>query len=52
MGASKCKAHLESSAKLPCTAVVDGGAALGQLGGRFAMQLAMKKAREHGLGSG
>ena len=34
-----------------CTAVVDGGAALGQLGGRFAMQLAMKKAREQGLGA-
>lgn len=34
-----------------CTAVVDGGSALGQLGGRFAMQLAMKKAREHGLGA-
>ena len=33
-----------------CTAVVDGGAALGQLGGRFAMQLA-EKAREHGLGA-
>lgn len=35
----------------PCTAVVDGGGALGQLGGRFAMQLAMKKAKEHGLGA-
>jgi uncharacterized oxidoreductase len=35
----------------PCTAVVDGGGALGQLGGRFAIQLAMKKAKEHGLGA-
>ncbi len=35
----------------PCTAVIDGGSALGQLGGRFAMQLAMKKAGEHGLGA-
>lgn len=33
----------------PCTAVVDNGGALGQLGGRFAIQLAIGKAREHGV---
>lgn len=34
----------------PCTAVVDGGGALGQIGGRFATELAIKKAKEHGVG--
>lgn len=33
----------------PCAAVVDGGGALGQLGGRFAMQLAIDKAKAHGV---
>ena len=33
----------------PCAAVVDGGGALGQIGGAFATQLAIDKAREHGV---
>lgn len=33
-----------------CTAVVDGGGAMGQVGAGFAMDLAMAKAREHGVG--
>ena len=32
-----------------CTAVVDGGAGFGQVGGRLAIDLAMAKAREHGV---
>jgi uncharacterized oxidoreductase len=32
-----------------CTAVVDGGGALGQIGATFATHLAMHKAREHGV---
>ena len=36
--------------ELPCSAVVDGGGALGQIGGNFAAQLAIRKAREHGVG--
>jgi uncharacterized oxidoreductase len=33
----------------PCTAVVDGGGALGQIGAGFAMRLAIQKALEHGV---
>lgn len=33
----------------PCTAVVDGGGAMGQVGGAFATRLAMRKAREQGM---
>ncbi len=33
----------------PCTAVVDAGGALGQVGATFAMNLAIEKARQHGL---
>ncbi|MSR82910.1 MAG: Ldh family oxidoreductase [Candidatus Latescibacteria bacterium] len=33
-----------------CTAVVDGGGALGQVGAAFAARLAMSKAREKGVG--
>ena len=36
-------------AEKPCTAVVDGGGAMGQVGGDFAIRLAMKKAREQGV---
>lgn len=32
----------------PCTATVDGGSAMGQISGAFAMRIAMNKAREHG----
>lgn len=32
----------------PCTAVVDGGGAMGQVGAAFAAQVAMDKARENG----
>ena len=32
----------------PCTAVVDAGGAMGQVGAAFATRLAMDKAREHG----
>ena len=32
-----------------CTAVVDGDGAFGQVGGTFAMKLAIRKAREHGF---
>lgn len=32
----------------PCTAVVDAQGALGQIGGNFAMNLAMEKARQYG----
>ena len=32
----------------PCTAVVDGGGAMGQVGGDFATRLAMDKARQYG----
>ncbi len=32
----------------PCTAVVDAGGAMGQVGGAFATRLAMAKAREYG----
>lgn len=32
-----------------CTAVVDGGNAMGQVGATFATQLALRKARQHGL---
>ena len=35
----------------PCMAVVDGEATMGQIGGTFAMRLAMRKAREHGVGT-
>lgn len=34
-----------------CTAVVDGGGALGQVGATFATHLAMEKAREYGVGT-
>jgi hydroxycarboxylate dehydrogenase B len=37
-------------AERPCTAVVDGGGGLGQIGGRFATDLAIAKARQHGVG--
>ena len=33
----------------PCTAVVDGGGAMGQVGGTFATHLAIDKARQHGV---
>jgi uncharacterized oxidoreductase len=33
-----------------CAAVVDGGGALGPVGGSFAAALAIRKAREHGVG--
>lgn len=33
----------------PCAAVVDADGALGQVGGTFAMNLAMEKARQHGV---
>jgi uncharacterized oxidoreductase len=33
----------------PSTAVVDGGSALGQIAGRFATEIAIRKAREHGV---
>ncbi|MGB1716687.1 MAG: Ldh family oxidoreductase [Candidatus Latescibacterota bacterium] len=39
--------HIESDR--PCAAVVDGGGALGQIGGTFATQLAIDKARQHGV---
>jgi len=32
----------------PCTAVVDNGGGLGQVGGAYAMRLAIEKAKEHG----
>ncbi len=35
----------------PCTAVVDGGGAMGQVGATFATQVAIRKAREHGTGT-
>ena len=35
----------------PCTAVVDGESTMGQIGGVFAMRLAMRKAREYGVGT-
>jgi uncharacterized oxidoreductase len=35
----------------PSTAVVDAGGALGQVGATFAMNLAIEKARQHGLGT-
>ena len=34
-----------------CTAVVDGGGGFGQVGGRLAIDLAMAKAGEHGVGA-
>ena len=34
-----------------CTAVVDGGGAMGQVGAAFAARVAMDKAREHGTGT-
>ena len=33
----------------PCAVVVDGGGAMGQIGGTFATQLAIDKAREYGV---
>ena len=33
----------------PCTAVVDGGGAMGQVGGNFATRLAIDKAQHHGV---
>ncbi|MBI4530806.1 MAG: Ldh family oxidoreductase, partial [Candidatus Latescibacteria bacterium] len=33
----------------PCTSVVDGGGALGQIGAGLAMRLAIQKAKEHGI---
>lgn len=33
----------------PCTAVVDGDGAMGQVGGKFATEVAIRKAREHGI---
>lgn len=35
----------------PCTAVVDGAGAMGQIGATFATQLAIRKAREMGIAS-
>ena len=35
----------------PCTAVVDAHGALGQIGATFAMDLAIKKAQQHGVGT-
>ena len=44
----KARAEVSIVRESPCTAVVDNGSALGQVGGTFAMQLAMEKARKHG----
>ena len=35
----------------PCTAIVDGDSAMGQISGAFAMRIAMQKAREYGTGT-
>src|SRR5207244_1644111 len=35
----------------PCMAIVDGGGALGQIGAGFAVELAIRKAKEHGVGA-
>ena len=43
----KGRPHIESDR--PCAAVVDGGGALGQIGGAFATQLAIDKAEQHGV---
>ena len=47
-GRFKASAEVQVVRESPCTAVVDNGGALGQVGGTFAMQLAMEKARKHG----
>ena len=44
-GRFKARADVRILRESPCTAVVDNGGALGQVGGTVAMQLAMKKAR-------
>lgn len=33
----------------PCTAIVDGNGTMGQVGGKFATEVAMRKAKEHGV---
>ena len=35
----------------PCTAVIDGGGAMGQIGAAFATEQAITKAQEHGIGT-
>lgn len=47
-GRFKARADVRIVRESPCTAVVDNGGALGQVGGSFAMRLAMEKARNHG----
>ena len=33
----------------PCTAIIDGGGAMGQVGATLATEIAIRKAREHGV---
>ena len=47
-GRFKAQADVKIIRETPCTAVVDNGGALGQIGATFAMQLAMEKARKYG----
>src|SRR5437764_8950885 len=48
-GAFRTDARPAIVQETPCTAVVDGGGALGQIGGAYATELAIRKAREHGV---
>jgi hydroxycarboxylate dehydrogenase B len=47
-GRFNASATTEVTENSPCTAVVDNGGGLGQVGGTFAIDLAIKKARENG----
>ena len=47
-GRFKARGAIKLLRESPCTAVVDNGSGLGQVGGAYAMRLAIEKAREHG----
>lgn len=47
-GRFQARGDIQIVKETPCTAVVDNGGALGQVGGTFAIQLAMKKAKQYG----
>src|SRR5512142_2412614 len=42
--------NLQVAKETPCTALLDGGAALGQIAGRRGMEIAISKARQYGTG--
>lgn len=50
-GRFRARAPITIVRETPCTAVVDNGGGLGQVGGAFAIRLAIQKAKQHGVAS-